>query len=354
MSEAWRCECGARNLPSAHICTACRRKRPAIEDVEGKRSVESEERRQGTTPDIPGFSIEARLGRGGTGSVWRARDEQGTLVAIKVLSPELFRRQKARARFLLEAELLGRVDHPNVVRVLSHGQTTKHAYLVMDFLVAQDLRAIEARRLDSEHGLIPIETIVDVVRQLAGALDAAHEAGVLHRDIKLENVLLDQYGHVTLVDFGFGQAPTDAPETPLTETGFLCGTPHYIAPEYAIGAPASVQTEVYALGCLLYRLLTGKFPYDGKSTMEVLQGHVKKPVPLVHEHVTRSIPMELSKATWRAMNKKGSARFQSAGALGNALDTPVKKPLSMRFSPWLALAVVLFAVIVALLWAALQ
>ncbi|MEQ1859666.1 MAG: bifunctional serine/threonine-protein kinase/formylglycine-generating enzyme family protein [Chthoniobacteraceae bacterium] len=208
-------------------------------------------------PLFPAFEIEALLGRGGMGAVYRARQKSlDRLVAIKLLPFELGVREDFAERFRREATSLARLSHPHIVAVHDFGQADDgHFFMVMEYVEGSDLAA----RLQA--GPLPPEDALAIVRQVCDALEFAHSQGVVHRDIKPGNVLLDATGRVKVTDFGIAQLAGDEPRTALTATGVMLGTPEYVAPEQMLpAATVDHRADIFSVGVMLYELLTGQLP----------------------------------------------------------------------------------------------
>lgn len=220
------------------------------------------------------YRLGDRLGRGAMGQVWRASDELlGREVAVKML-PSSGVDEVTLARFRTEARAAARLDDPHVVAVYDYAAEGDVSYLVMEFVHGSNL----ADEL-AAHGPMDPARIVDIAGQVAGGLTAAHEHGVIHRDIKPANLILDDDGTVKIADFGIARL-TDESALSLTRTGEVVGTTLYLAPERALGRPAQPASDVYALGCVLYELLTGRPPFGGDSALAALRRHVEtEPVP---------------------------------------------------------------------------
>ncbi|HEY3479116.1 MAG TPA: serine/threonine-protein kinase, partial [Streptomyces sp.] len=220
------------------------------------------------------YRLDARLGQGAMGQVWRASDELlGREVAVKVL-PSAGVDEVALARFRTEARAAARLDDPHVVAVYDYAAEGDVSYLVMELVHGPNL----ADEL-AAHGPMDPARIVDIGGQVAGGLAAAHEHGVIHRDIKPANLILADDGTVKIADFGIARL-TDESALALTRTGEVLGTTLYLAPERALGRPAQPASDVYALGCVLYELLTGQPPFGGDSALAAMRRHVEsKPVP---------------------------------------------------------------------------
>nr|WSY58060.1 serine/threonine protein kinase [Streptomyces sp. NBC_00886] len=220
------------------------------------------------------YRLNTAIGRGAMGEVWRAYDEMvGRPVAVKLLLSQNSE-PTAAARFRLEAQTAGRLHHPHVVGVLDFGEQEGRLFLVMELVEGDSLSRVLAQA-----GSLPAEEVARIAAQSAAGLAAAHEQGIVHRDIKPGNLLLDADGSVKIGDFGIAQFVND-PGGALTATGQIVGTSLYIAPERALGQPAGPASDVYSLGCVLYQLLTGRPPFHAGSAIAVLHHHLDTaPVP---------------------------------------------------------------------------
>ena len=216
------------------------------------------------------YALERELGRGGMAVVYLATDlKQGRQVALKVFQPDVAAAM-GPARFQREVEIATRLEHPHILSLYDSGQANGLLYYVMPYVEEQSLR----ERLDRE-GQLPIEDALRLAREMAEALDYAHEQGVVHRDVKPGNVLL-QRGHALLADFGVARAMEVAGGEKLTGTGISVGTPRYMAPEQATGAEkADARSDVYAVGAVLYEMLTGEPPFTGSTPQAVRQRRLR-------------------------------------------------------------------------------
>ena len=265
---------------------------------------------------IAGYRIEGVLGSGGMGTVYLARHP--TLPrseALKILSGELSGDRQFRERFIREANLAAGLDHPNIVRVYNRGETDGHLWIAMEYV-----KGTAANDLDPAN-LTPAR-IVRIITDVAAALDFAHSQHVLHRDIKPGNFLVAAPGsereRVLLADFGIARALDDA--TALTATGSMVGTAAYAAPETIEGRPADHRTDIYSLGCALFRLLTSRTPYEdpsNKSLEAMLVGHLMRPVPHPSD-INPTLPPQIDEVIARALAKNPADRFQTAGELAAA------------------------------------
>jgi serine/threonine-protein kinase len=256
------------------------------------------------------YRVGALLGAGGMGEVWAAQDLLlDRPVAVKVLGAALAGDGRAAERLRREARAAGRLEHPNIARVLDLGEHHGRPYLVMELLEGESL----AERIGRAGPMAPAEA-ARVVATVAGALEAAHRAGVVHRDVKPGNVFLTAGGEVKVLDFGIALA---AGEAALT-TGGLIGTAAYLAPERVLGQRATPAADVYALGVVLYELLAGRRPFEAGSEIELAMAHVNaRPAPLAL--AVPSAPPHLVAACEQAMAKDPSARPPSAAAFARLL-----------------------------------
>lgn len=256
------------------------------------------------------FRIVRRLGEGGMGTVYLAHDERlDRPVALKVIAPALAHDPEFQRRFETEARSAAAIDDPNVVPVYSAGSEGGRLFIAMRFVDGTDLRAVLASgRLDATEA-------VAIVAEIAAALDAAHTAGFVHRDVKPANILLaERSGRRTayLTDFGLTKG-LQAGATQLTGTGQWIGTLDYVAPEQMTSGRVDARTDVYALGCVLYEMMSGTVPFTG-TDMQKMWGHVNEPLPVLGDNR----PHPLAPVLDRAAAKNPDDRFQSAGDLARA------------------------------------
>ena len=260
------------------------------------------------------YDIQREVGRGGMGVVYLATDRRlGRRVALKVIVPELAADAQFRQRFEREARVAATLEHPHVVPVYEAGEQDGSLFIAMRFIDGRDL-ATEVR----DHGALAPDRLARIVLQVAGALDAAHRSGVVHRDVKPANVLLtgtseDEQAYLT--DFGLTREA--ASESGLTLTGQWVGTVDYAAPEQILGEPTDARSDVYALGCLAFQALTGQPPFRGAPAARLF-AHMNDPPPSACA-ARPALRAEVDAALARALAKKPDDRFQSAGDLGRAL-----------------------------------
>jgi serine/threonine protein kinase len=257
------------------------------------------------------YRIEEAIGQGGMASVYRATDvSNGKTVAVKVMLQVLSLNDQFRQRFRREAEVLQRLQHANIVPVLDYGEFEDIPYIVMPFMSVGTL----TDRLTSGP-LKPLEG-AQIFSQIASALHFAHENGVIHRDVKPSNILLDGDGNALLSDFGFAHIH----DASLNLTGSaLIGTPAYMSPEQIKGEPITAKADQYALGVILYELSTGALPYEGDTPMAVAIKHATDPLPAPSSK-NANLPIEVEKIILRALDKDPADRFASIASFNHAFQ----------------------------------
>ncbi|WP_406696904.1 serine/threonine-protein kinase [Singulisphaera sp. Ch08] len=258
------------------------------------------------------FRIEAILGTGAMGVVYRAiSDATGKPAAVKVISGELTQKSKSYERFRREAEILKQFRHPNIVRFLAVGRSQGTSYFAMEYVAGETLEQLLRRE-----GPRPWREIVELAIQTCEALHYAHEHGVVHRDLKPSNLMVSEDGQIKLTDFGIAK---DLDATALTATGRTLGTAAYMAPEQIRGTPeVSHKTDLYALGVVLYQMLTGRAPFEGSSAVVLMHCHMNEPPPRPSARVAE-IPVALDKLVVQLMAKDPNDRPWDAAALAVSL-----------------------------------
>ena len=257
------------------------------------------------------YHLTERIAAGGMGEVWRAHD--ATLdrdVAVKVLRPDGSDDAAFVERFHAEARHSGGLSHPNIGTVHDFGDDSGTAYLVMELLEGEPLSTIIRERAP-----LPQEEVRDILVQTARALQAAHEAGVVHRDVKPANIVVNADGYAKLTDFGIARALNEAP---MTQTGEVLGTPHYLSPEQAQGEPAGPLSDVYALAVVGYEMLTGRRPFSGDTMVTTALAHVSQPAPQLSDEIGEP----LRTTVMAALAKDPAKRPPSAAEFAEALSLP--------------------------------
>jgi beta-lactam-binding protein with PASTA domain/serine/threonine protein kinase len=251
------------------------------------------------------YRVEASIARGGMATVYRALDIRlDRLVALKVMHPELAADEDFVARFITEARSAARLSHPAVVSVFDQGEDGETVYLAMEYVEGRTLRQVLR-----DHGRLSPAHALDVIDPVLAALQAAHAAGIVHRDVKPENVLVGDDGRVKVADFGLARALTDAS---TVTRGLLLGTVNYISPEQSLGEPATPRSDVYSAGVMLYELLTGRPPHTGPTDFVVVRSHIEEDVP-APSLVESAVPTRLDVLVQRATQREPRRRFADAG-----------------------------------------
>ena len=267
-----------------------------------------------TGSDFAGYRIEGVLGRGGMGIVYLAGEpELDRLVALKVIRAELADDQAFRRRFASESRAAAAIEHPKVISVYRAGEHRGRPYLAMRYVPGRNLQA----RIAAEGRLRP-DRAASLTYEVAEGLDAIHAAGLVHRDVKPANIIVsgrDSVMSAYLTDFGLAKAA--ASDSGMTRTGEVIGSLDYLAPEQIEGHRVDARTDVYALGCVLFELLTGTVPFPGRESSAKLWAHLNEPPPSVDRWPDRALA-ELDPVVRRAMAKNPEDRFPSAGDLGRA------------------------------------
>ena len=259
------------------------------------------------------YKIQTLIGTGGMAAVYLAKDLiLDRLVAIKVLRLDFRQNNDAMRRFRREALSATQLTHPNIVGVYDVGQSQEMNYIVMEYVEGTDLKDYIRQR----GALHPIEA-VRIMMQIVSAIAAAHQNRIIHRDIKPQNILIDREGNVKITDFGIAVALSD---TSLTQTNTLLGSVHYLSPEQARGGMATIQTDIYALGIVLYELLTGKVPFDGESAVSIALKHFQEPLPPV-SNPAAMVPQSLENIVLKATAKDPMNRYRSCYEMFQDLKT---------------------------------
>jgi serine/threonine protein kinase len=266
---------------------------------------------------LEGYNLIEKIGRGGMASVYKALDlVHNRTVAIKILAPQLAMEPDFRARFEREAQVLRGMDHPNVVPILDYGEVDGLTFIVMPFL---DVGGLNNRLKQSP---ITVEDGAHIIGQVASALQYAHDQGVIHRDVKPSNILIDSKFNAWLSDFGFAHVR----DATLSLTGSaLIGTPAYMAPEIVRGEPVTPLSDQYALGVVLYQICTGSLPFDAETPMAIAIRHVTERLPRPRS-VNPSIPPAVEFVLLKALAKEPSHRYASVAEFCSAFREAISPP----------------------------
>src|SRR4051812_5903623 len=281
--------------------------------------------------EIAGYRIESVIGRGGMAVVYRAEDLRlGRKVALKLLTPQLADSEQFRQRFIKESRLAASLDHPNIVPIYEAGEADGQLFIAMRYVLGRDLKGL----LVEQGGRLPLESTLRLFGQIGDALDSAHRAGLVHRDVKPANILVaagerphsKRGDHVYLTDFGLTKRTAEL-SGGLTGTGHFIGTVDYVSPEQIQGKPVGPGTDIYALGCVLYECLTGQLPFRRDDDAALLWAHLIETPPPVTA-IRTDVPGAVNAVVERAMAKDPEDRYESAEELLRELEQALDLPES--------------------------
>ena len=260
------------------------------------------------------YRILKSIGRGGMADVYLAKDLilDNEEVAIKVLRTNYQTDQIAVARFQREARAMAELNHPNIVSIRDIGEEDGQQFLVMEYVDGSDLK-----KYIQDHAPLSNNEVVRIMEEVLSAMTLAHQQGIVHRDLKPQNILLTKDGTVKVTDFGIAVAFA---ETSLTQTNSMLGSVHYLSPEQARGSKATVQSDIYAMGIMLFEMLTGHIPYDGDSAVTIALQHFQKPLPSIIDE-NKNVPQALENVVIKATAKRLSARYASTFEMSRDLMT---------------------------------
>ena len=261
------------------------------------------------------YLIVRKLGTGGMANVYLAEDKElGRQVAIKILDDRHAQDSQFVERFRREATNAAGLSHPNIVSIYDRGEAEGTYYIAMEYLDGRTLKELILRR-----GPAPVTTAIDYTRQILAALRFAHKNGIVHRDIKPHNVLVDSEGRLKVTDFGIARAGASQ----MTEAGSIIGTAQYLSPEQAKGAPVNQTSDIYSVGIVLYELLTGAVPYSGDTPVEIAMKHLSQ-VPEPPSTLEPEVPHEVDAIVLRSLAKDPADRYQSAEEMDADLERAAK------------------------------
>ncbi len=270
-------------------------------------------------PDLLGatlgpYQILEQIGLGGMATVYKAyQPGMNRLVALKVLPEHYARDPKFTKRFEREAQVVAKLEHRNIIPIYDYGSHDNITYLAMRYLQAGTVKDILA------HGALPLNDVAKLLSDISSALDYAHSQGIIHRDVKPSNVLVDKQGNAYLTDFGIAKVLEGTAD--FTGSSVL-GTPAYMAPEQTLGKPATAQSDIYSLGVMLYEMVVGKPPFEADTPMAIALMHVHEPLPLPRK-IREDIPEAVELIILKALAKNPKDRFQTANELARAFTSSI-------------------------------
>jgi len=261
------------------------------------------------------YRLISQQGSGGMAVIYKAQDmELGRMVAVKILRPSLSSDDNFLTRFRNEAKSVARLAHPNIVTVHDVGHEGPTHYIVMEFVEGQDLK-----KIIRTEGVLSVERALKLAIAICAGIGFAHRASLVHADVKPQNILVTKEDIVKVTDFGIAQALSDS--QPIeTRQAVVWGSPHYFSPEQARGERPTPASDVYAIGIVMFEMLTGRLPYMGTNQQELALAHLRERVPMASE-VNPNVPENLSNIVHKVMSKEPSARYRTADQLGNILET---------------------------------
>ncbi|MGZ4833814.1 MAG: protein kinase domain-containing protein, partial [Terriglobales bacterium] len=278
----------------------------------------------------PRYRIDRMLGQGGMGAVYKAWDKElQRPVALKLIRPDLARDPGVEARFKQELLLASKVSHKNILRIHDLGEAAGVKFISMAYVEGQDLHG-----LLTQQGKLTIEHAIKIARQLCGALDAAHSEGVVHRDFKPQNILLDKQENVYVSDFGLAKSLEQ--DTGMTKSGEFLGTPRYMAPEQVQGGKIDHRADLYALGLILYEMVTGDVPFHADTTLQLMYKRVHE-APPSPKTINPDLPDWIVRVIMKCIERDPAQRYQSAGEILHDLETATAPPKSGSRSVQIAL-----------------
>jgi serine/threonine protein kinase/Tfp pilus assembly protein PilF len=289
------------------------------------------------------YQIIEEIGRGGMGRVYKAVDKElNKVVALKMIKPELSKTSSLVERFKKELVLARKVTHKNVCRIHDLGEVRGIRFISMQYIEGQDLK-----KLIHQTGKLTVEKAVAISEQICEALQAAHDEGVIHRDLKPQNIMLDSKGNAYVMDFGIARS-LESEE--VTKPGMVIGTPHYMSPEQAEGKEADVRSDIYALGCILYEMTTGKPPFKADTSVAMIHKHMTE-TPKPPSQFNPQIPKALEEIILKCLQKKPEKRYQKVDDIIKAIDDvkpdliSAAKPAKMSWKKIIPIAAIILIMI---------
>jgi len=358
-------KCKSDNPETASFCADCGTQLPEAEEISAPtKTLETPREELTTGSTFAGrYQIIEELGRGGMGKVYKAQDNEiNEKIAIKLIKPEIAADKKTIERFRNELKFARKIRHENVCQMYDLNKEEGAYYITMEFVPGEDLKSMI--RMSRQLSVI---TAIDITKQVCEGLTVAHKAGVVHRDLKPQNIMIDKGGNARIMDFGIARSVTGKG---ITGAGVMIGTPEYMSPEQVEGKDVDQRSDIYSLGVILYEMVTGRVPFEGDTPFTIGVKH-KSEAPKDPKEINTQIPEDLSRLILKCMEKDKENRYQNAGEVRSELENieksipttqrevPKRKPITSReitvtfglkklFLPALIVAVI--AVIAILIW----
>jgi serine/threonine protein kinase len=288
------------------------------------------------------YQIVEEIGSGGMGRVYKALDQElNRIVALKMLKPEISSHPNIIKRFKKEIKLASQITHRHVCRIHDLGEAEGIKFISMQYIEGQDLKDFI-----KQAGTLTVEKAVNITQQVCAALQAAHDEGVIHRDLKPQNIMIDKKGNAYVMDFGIARS-LETEE--MTIPGAIISTPHYMSPEQAEGKKADARSDIYSLGCIMYEMLTGKLPFEADTSVALLHKHLKE-TPKPPSRLNPQISPTLDKIIFKCMEKEPEKRYQKADEIIKAMDEakpefmPAEKPAKIRWKLYVPIAAIILII----------
>ncbi len=328
-------KCNADNPDTKQFCGDCGTQLPSLEDVEVTETIEAPKEELTTGSTFAGrYQIIEELGKGGMGKVYRVLDKKlKEEIALKLIKPEIAKDKKTLERFHNELKLARKISQRNVGRMYELMEEDGTHFITMEYVPGEDLRS-SIRRF----GQLPIGKSISIAKQICEGLAEAHRLGVVHRDLKSNNIMIDKEGNVRIMDFGIARS---LEAKGITGAGVMIGTPEYMSPEQVEGKEVDQRSDIYSLGIILYEMMTGRVPFEGDTPFTIGVKH-KSEIPKNPKELNTQIPDDLSHLILRCLEKDKEKRYQSAGEVRSELNNiekgipttekvlPKRKPLTSR------------------------
>jgi serine/threonine-protein kinase len=306
-------KCKTENTSDSQFCKSCATPLPPSKDIHVTEILETptEELTRGTT-FANRYEIIEELGTGGMGRVYRVEDKKiKEEVALKLIKPEIASDKKTIERFSNELKMARKIAHKNVCKMYDLGEEKGTHFITMEYVPGQDLSG-----LIRQTGQLTVGTAISIARQVCEGLTEAHRLGVIHRDLKPQNIMIDKEGNARIMDFGIARS---LKEKGITGTGVMVGTPEYMSPEQAEVKEIDQRSDIYSLGVILYEMATGRAPFEGETSLGIAMKH-KSEIPRDPRDVNAQIPKDLSQIILKCMEKHKEKRYQNTEELLSKLE----------------------------------